>query len=59
MFVGQAAGWETAVLQYAIAIAELVTFDPSFAEKVKLKHMILSSEIEGILLDGKLKQLED
>jgi hypothetical protein len=33
MFVGQASGWETAVLQYEMTIPELVTFDPSFGEK--------------------------
>jgi hypothetical protein len=33
MFVGQASGWEAEVLQYEIAIAELVILDPSFIEK--------------------------
>lgn len=30
MFVGQAAGWETTVLQHEIAMRELVASDPFF-----------------------------
>lgn len=56
MFVGQAAGWETAVLQHEIAMRELVAPDPFFGVT---NHPYLLADgpapkIEGVLCGGKL-----